>query len=248
MAARPTTTPRPSPSASLEYSPPPPRHRRWMRRAPLPVLAILVLGSAVWWGPAAWYRVRLRHYERQCARYVAPPDAVAYSEHPGDADRLLAAKQGYQTLPGGLPDTFLVPDAWSKFYGLLSPPGFRSHGTAFLGERRTSGGKRLLVAVDFLDQPTHETGRSGVQSVRFQVRAFQPGGLFTLPVEIQSEPQTLVLYTWDVGPAPLRLRAGQPDPADPTHFTIPWELAGDAKLTGVIDGWLRDTGVDLEQR
>ncbi|HEX8912181.1 MAG TPA: hypothetical protein VF796_07455 [Humisphaera sp.] len=37
----------------------------------------------------------------------------------------------------------------------------------------------------------------------------------------------------------LRLFAGQPDPADPAHFTIAYEADG---LAGVIDGWLRNRG------
>lgn len=36
---------------------------------------------------------------------------------------------------------------------------------------------------------------------------------------------------------PLRLFAGQPDPLDPTHFTIPYDLGGDP---GTIDGWLQN--------
>jgi hypothetical protein len=43
----------------------------------------------------------------------------------------------------------------------------------------------------------------------------------------------------------LRLVAGQPDPADAAHFTIPYQLDG---KDGVIDGWLRDEGVVLRPR
>lgn len=35
----------------------------------------------------------------------------------------------------------------------------------------------------------------------------------------------------------LRLYAGQPDPADASHFTIRYESKGSG---GTIDGWLRD--------
>ena len=43
----------------------------------------------------------------------------------------------------------------------------------------------------------------------------------------------------------LRVFAGQPDPADPTHFTIPYELDGRG---GVIDGWLKDDRIELRPR
>ena len=43
----------------------------------------------------------------------------------------------------------------------------------------------------------------------------------------------------------LRLYAGQPDPADPTHFTIPYRLDG---REGVIDGWLKEDRIELKPR
>jgi hypothetical protein len=43
----------------------------------------------------------------------------------------------------------------------------------------------------------------------------------------------------------LRFFAGQGDPADPSHFTIPYDLDG---RPGVIDGWLRDDGLKLRPR
>ena len=43
----------------------------------------------------------------------------------------------------------------------------------------------------------------------------------------------------------LRVYAGQPDPADPTHFTLPYRLDG---REGVIDGWLKDDRIELKPR
>lgn len=43
----------------------------------------------------------------------------------------------------------------------------------------------------------------------------------------------------------FRVFAGQPDPADPTHFTIPYEVDGHA---GVIDGWLKEDRIELRPR
>ena len=43
----------------------------------------------------------------------------------------------------------------------------------------------------------------------------------------------------------VRFFAGQVDPADASHFTIPYEVDG---RVGVIDGWLRDDGVKLRPR
>jgi len=49
----------------------------------------------------------------------------------------------------------------------------------------------------------------------------------------RAEPGTVRVRDRDV----LRIFSGQPDPADPSHFTIAYERDGAA---GVIDGWLRD--------
>ena len=43
----------------------------------------------------------------------------------------------------------------------------------------------------------------------------------------------------------LRFFAGQPDPNDPTHFTIRYQIDG---RDGVIDGWLKDDALKLEPR
>ena len=43
----------------------------------------------------------------------------------------------------------------------------------------------------------------------------------------------------------LRVYAGQPDAADASHFTIAYEIDG---RPGVIDGWLRDQGLELRPR
>ena len=43
----------------------------------------------------------------------------------------------------------------------------------------------------------------------------------------------------------MRFLGGSPDPADASHFTIPFELDGQA---GVIDGWLRDDALLLTPR
>ena len=43
----------------------------------------------------------------------------------------------------------------------------------------------------------------------------------------------------------LRVFAGQPDPKDASHFTIAYRIDG---RDGVIDGWLKDSGIELRPR
>ena len=242
MEARRTT------ATAIEYAPPPPRHRRWLRRWLLPAILLATLVSAYWWGPPFAYRLKLAYYERQCGSYVPPPDTIVYTASHNDAKRLAATSAGYQPGPANEQSVFLVPPAWSKFYGLLSPPGFRSMGTAFLHERRTPRGRTLLVAVDYLGDTFQESDLLPLNVSEFQVRAFEPGGPFSLPVEVQTDRFPILLPTSSGLQGPLRLRAGQPDPNDATHFTIAWELVDDPRTGGVIDGWVRDRGVVLEPR
>jgi hypothetical protein len=238
---------RPTITAAIPYAPAPPRHRRLARRWLLPAVAAGLLASASWWGPPAWFRVQLAYFERQCAGHTAPPETIVYTESAADAKQLVASPSGYE--PGPTPGSvFRVPGAWSAFYRLLSPPGLQSRGTAFLHERRTPDGRPVLIAVDYLGDAFKDSGHLGAYSAVFHVRAFEPGRAFTLPVEFQTGRASLPLYTYERGPGPLRLRAGQPDPADPTHFTIAWEVADDPKVNGVIDGWVRARGVELERR
>jgi hypothetical protein len=63
-----------------------------------------------------------------------------------------------------------------------------------------------------------------------------------LPPASPGEPGTLRVDYRDQ----LRVFAGQPDPADPSHFTIAYDLDG---RPGIIDGWLKPDGsVQLEPR
>jgi hypothetical protein len=46
-------------------------------------------------------------------------------------------------------------------------------------------------------------------------------------------------------PPPLTVFAGQPDPVDPTHFTVAYDIGGQG---GIIDGWVLDKEVVLKPR
>lgn len=43
----------------------------------------------------------------------------------------------------------------------------------------------------------------------------------------------------------VRFYAGQPDPNDPSHFTLPYQVDG---RDGMIDGWVKDNGIELRPR
>jgi hypothetical protein len=146
------------------------------------------------------------------------------------------------------------------------------HPTVFATGRRTPGGTDRLILVSLESDQTMErtpSPESHATTQRFGVRhtrAFRAHVLFpffgrleqrmTRSLEIlqPADHQTTITWTkgtsWENGRVDadlkgvLRVFAGQADPADPSHFTIPYDLDDQP---GVIDGWLRDDEVVLLQ-
>src|SRR5215212_5407675 len=82
------------PSPMLEYG-----HsagsRRRMRTA-LVVTIVVIITFAAWQrGPAAWGRMRLLYWQRQCLRYQPPADQVVYEDEPEAATALLGIGPPY---------------------------------------------------------------------------------------------------------------------------------------------------------
>ena len=217
-AAEPSITP-------IDYARQAPRSRRLLRKLWLPAFLLLVLASAYWWGPPAWHRVQLAYWYDRCLAHVAPPDTVV-----GE----IWSPFGLESAPPPY-----VPPAWQRLYGRLSSPGFRSGGTAFLGARRAPDGRELLVAVDLIPVNPWATALEREHAV-FHVRAFTHSGLPNLPRQVLDTRAAV-----PVGASRVWLIAGQPDPNDPTHFTITY-TAADGLYLGTIHGWVRTGGIQLE--
>jgi hypothetical protein len=130
----------------------------------------------------------------------------------------------------------LIPDVWIAYYNAYSPPGFQSDGTAFLGERRTPGGRRVLVAIDTL----RSTGRRSA-NLMFHAQIIEAGSIVRQPRRST---------TWGDSSLELRedakLRFGNADPEDQSHITLEFETA---IRSGTIDVWVRnDLGLIMEER
>jgi hypothetical protein len=181
------------------------------------VLATLVLAGGIAWrvAPRAWRQAQLLYWQNKCMNYTAPADRIAYSSDE--------------------PITF-VADEWSKFYALLSPPGMRSRGTVFLHERVAPNGNRRLVAVDAI-----EFADPVFQAVFPSARVIIPGDTVRAPREALSTTFT-PNFVQDLDGV---IYAGQPDPTDPSHFTIRCVENGAEQ---VVDGWLRDDDSLLLER
>ena len=200
-----------------------------------------------------------------------PPAALKLtSANPGFApvrmrvDNLLAT-----TAPWASPAQRIdVPAEWATFArrGGEIENGLGCSATLpvlFLGTRRAKGGETLLLVVQFEAQVHLNAGAPKLDVRRFNptrrliVSCFRPGTRDAPPKRLGTSRLNLFLPASgarvnDAGdawvltrPAMMALFTGQADPADPSHFTIPYQVNG---FRGVIDGWLRPEGPLLRPR
>jgi hypothetical protein len=151
----------------LEYAPTPAQRWRISARAILASVFAALVVSGWWWAPPTWRRMQLLYWQHRCLEYQPANDQVVYDP-----------KSAAPAHP---------PAAWSNFYSIYSPPGFRSAGTVFLHELQKPNGDRRLVAVDL------DLYSLGPTLVAYP-RVFIPGSLFESPKEakISSAPGCLI--------------------------------------------------------
>ncbi|MGB7160754.1 MAG: hypothetical protein WBD40_22005 [Tepidisphaeraceae bacterium] len=218
---------------------------------------------------------KLLAWQQQCLTHAFPSDTVVYTEDLARAKTLLQPGSAYQSVrairarvPEWSAPIWLPPPAhWAAF----NSPTAITHGLEVLDEgallfthdRRTPRGERRLVVVELNASQkfnSHEENEDQVSTMRQLIaRAyvpFAPGAegkivarayvMLTLP----GRDRTIVSraadgsFTTQRGRA-LTLFAGQADPEDPSHFTIPYEIDGQS---GMIDGWIRDDNLLLTPR
>ena len=245
--------PTPAESAPpLQYAPPARWHRRRRFRVALVAFVLVIvaaLGAVGWkrYGPRLQKRMAMLALQRQCLEYQPAAGTVLYAQDGTDT----ATSQPWKRFFGMKPLA-----AWETFqerhvapFGPLRSGGLQSQGTLFLGERRSPAGNRRLVAVDLRVSWNNKNWAASVEK-----RAVVPGTLRTEPRETWGGPpaddltttnlvgqrDALFMFDWT---QKVKLYAGRPDPADPSHFTIDYEIDG---RRATVDGWLRDDdAVDL---
>jgi hypothetical protein len=222
MSAEPSLSPPP-----IDYAPPDPRRRRLIRRLATAAFLLLLLSSTYWVAPLIWHRVEVAYWYNRCLSYRAPNGTVIEQMRGGGRDW---PRKG----------PAYVPNEWRRLYGMISPPGFQSDGTAFLGERRMPNGTKVLVAVDVALASPWATFTEA-SNLALHVR------LFAADTSGSSSPRQ-ILDTLVKVPVPdidLAVLAGSADPNDPTRFTIPFRFEN-TQGGGVIDGWVQDDGVKFD--
>src|SRR5688500_7875776 len=195
---------------------------------------------------------QLHFYERACMRYRASPDQVALEFDPEKAEPLVDAGGDY--LGGsfyaidGLP-AMLVPQSLRAYRG--PPTAAPTRGTLFLHRRTSRGGYARVVVVEIDTTSWIESEDAGDISVMNVLASTSPPmALFDVrpPPVKQSIGWRVILtrnVTWENGvmrgslSRRTRFYSGQPDPADPSRFTIAYEICGEKDQ---IDGELLDDG------
>jgi hypothetical protein len=215
----------------LEYGRATPLYRssRWWTKA---IVACLLVVVAILLVPRYLRHTQLLYWQRHCLTHHAPPDRVIFENDPEQAQRLLNGPDGYDgDVQNG---AFLFPTVWRRFYQGVSGGLIASSGTAFLGERVTPAGQRVLVAVDlFLTAPG-----PNITTASFGVSVVTPGTSYRRPHPLPAatavgDGRYVGLYAADR----FRVFAGQRDAADGSHFTIEYDLNGKHHT---LDGWLED--------
>jgi len=239
-------------SPQLEYSPGAPIRRRRRVRRVMGLLLLAIFAGAAWWFHAPlWQHAQLLYYQRQCLNYTAPPEQVVYDENNGTVSPLIGtagywAEQGapgYGRMARGAPPPGVAvrPAAELESYtwAMNWPMNF-PHAAVFLHELRTKSGLVRLVAIIRWPVATCDI----VYEFGFTPLVTTPAGLISQPVV---HPQ--LMGGWSMVPVSnpadtqnLRFYAGQPDPADPAHFTIKYDLRNG---TGIIDGRLNEDGATV---
>jgi hypothetical protein len=209
-------------------------------------------------------------------RFTLPVEGIVYEEDAEDAAKLLAQPHSPYRIIRDTRGPYFPPHPWTPPVRLVPtsvpPIGAGNAALLFLHARKNPGGHEQLVRVQL--QGTHEFESVPYDARPEPIRRdWQISKRRRLIAQVVSDEgiaqgsRSLILWgnrlperviwtrgadDWEHGQITsekrdvYRFYAGQPDPADPTHFTIDYELDGERST---IDGWLREnSGVELAPR
>ena len=226
--------------AALEYSPRPAWHkRRQLRRIAL-LWIFIGVGAAAWkWWKAGTDRALMLYWQHRCLTYSAPSDQIVYEQNPQTVAALLK-DANYVGINDGRPGspTFAGRKAapLEKLMPFL-PRAVPASGVLFMHELRTASGERRLVVLE--SGFGKESPPLFIVGYDVNANCYQLATWRTPIVDHTAVYMIDVLNQLLTKPADFRVFAGQPDPADSSHFTMAFEL--NAKR-GIVDGYLKDGG------
>ena len=196
------------------------RRRRLLRR----ILFVLVLTIAVLaakrYGPQAWRKSSELYWQRWCLNYVGPADAGP---------------------PMRTPDRFLRLFEPRRGHGFWRDEDYSDRQMLFLHGRRARGGpERLVIVYGELDSgrpPRSERVWQPEEQLFWLLCRAHVMSLASCSESFPGDSEGAVSSKdWSIAVAKrVRLFNGQPDPADPSRFTIIYEVDGQR---GSIEGRL----------
>jgi hypothetical protein len=213
---------------------------RWRRRK-IPVwLALFLLmlpcgiAAARYGRPWLEHRAYLRAQQR-CLDYSALKDQLVFEQGPG-----------VQNHP--LPPRFQAVPYWSKGHKPVGGPigfmpaaweavGGERPGIAFMHSRKTTSGIERLIIIAFSSMGDQRKSNYGDVSTNEYVGRPATSDLNSR-IKWTEETTFCIFASRDEH---LRVFAGEPDPQDPSRFTIPYALDGSR---GVIEGKFVDPVLD----
>jgi hypothetical protein len=239
----------------LDYAPPPRGpSRRAARRWLLAAFGIVALIAATNWLPDLVTRVRLVWIQGRCATFAYAPGAVIYDSDPASRAALLKDADSYVALD----DTSIwvapavarrEPAPWTNLKTVLFgsrqfwPPGPAAPKALVHGLRNGLGQEAIVAIIIAPDVPGRSTPRRW-PTAPVDPDAPQPTGktlgvvaAIVLPGDRNNRPSwdgngTFLHGNFDPTRR-LRFFAAQLDPLNPAHFTVGYEMDGQA---GTIDG------------
>lgn len=201
------------PAPQLEYALPPPLHRRRGFRRAVIASTLLVLLALGWVQiPRVWHRAKILYWQREWMSFQMPPTRVVLEPDAAKAKALWTAGSNYVTRPPG--GVYYVPPL----------AGSMGECVFLHGRRRPDGTLRLIKVSEWYD----------AQRPNLVAAVIRPATFFNSSLDAFGHGTS-----YPPGPAGERPRlyAGQPDPNDPSRFTIKYEYSD---RSGSIRGALRD--------
>jgi len=195
-------------------------------------------------------------------RFTLPTDKVVYEEdsapaslllqQPGYSPYVLNRQKNSNDHSPSVRAAAFYPACFRSLNSLATSPfpifsfmGKTSSAILFLHERVSPAGHHRLVAVSYAPETT-SFQPAFIQGYDCDACAASPATFFTSLVIAPKMYAIDVLSGFPRHPPLVRVYAGQPDPNDPAHFTIRYQMWG---REDVLDGRLLDNDdVDLTPR
>jgi hypothetical protein len=223
-------TEKPRKDATLSYAERRPR-RSQVRMQLLTLCGLVLVGlSCLKLAPELFRRCEILYSQHQLLNSLTPPNTPVYT-----ASKII--RNGAAAIAETGVDNF----TWSSLMVHCGAPSLMATAGVYAHEIRTPSGKVLLAVVQLHERSTQFGGDNRLE-LDLDSEVLEPGTLFRYPtIPIYNQPRFIFDEKLDdMAGQRLAIFGGQPDPMDPTHFTIDYTL-GDKRHT--LDACINDQDI-----